>query len=238
MDPPRRGPDWAKVAIVLLVAAGVAAFFVLGGPKWLNLATLKAHRAALLDYTHRHYAAVVAVSVVAYVVVTALSLPDAIILSLAMGFVFGPWVGTLLVVPAATAGSTLAFLGARYLFADAARRKMGPRLRRFAEGFGENGFSYMLFLRLVPVFPFMLVNLAPAFTPLKPRTFLAATALGIVPGSFVYCWLGAQLSTLQSLSDVYREPRWLAALGLLAALSLAPVVWKKVRPRPQPGASA
>jgi uncharacterized membrane protein YdjX (TVP38/TMEM64 family) len=135
-------------------------------------------------------------------------------------------------------GATLAFLGARYLFAEGARRRMGPRLRKLSDGFEEDGFSYMLFLRLVPAFPFWLVNLAPALTPLGTRTFVAATAIGIVPGSFVYCYLGARLSTLRSLSDVYRDPRWLVALGLLAALALVPVAWKKFRHRPQPGAAA
>jgi uncharacterized membrane protein YdjX (TVP38/TMEM64 family) len=96
----------------------------------------------------------------------------------------------------------------------------------------------MLFLRLVPVFPFWLVNLAPALTSLGTRTFVLATALGIVPGSFVYCYLGARLSTLRSASDVVHDPRWLVALGLLAALSLVPVAWKKFRNRLQPGAAA
>jgi uncharacterized membrane protein YdjX (TVP38/TMEM64 family) len=173
-----------------------------------------------------------------YAAATALSFPGAVVLTLAAGFVFGPWVGTAVVVAGATVGATLAFLGARYLFADAARRRMGPRLRKLAAGFEADGFSYMLFLRLVPAFPFWLVNLAPALTSLGTRTFVAATAIGIIPGSFVYCYLGARLSTLRSLSDVYRDPRWLVALGLLAALSLAPVAWKKFRHRPQPGAAA
>ena len=160
------------------------------------------------------------------------------ILTLACGFVFGPWVGTGVVIVGATAGATLAFLGARYLFADAARRRMGPRLAKVAAGFEENGFSYLLFLRLVPLFPFWLVNLASALTGVRTGTYVAATALGIVPGSFVYAFLGARLGTLRSLSDVYRDPRWLAALGLLAALSLAPVAWKKFRRPRHSGAAA
>jgi uncharacterized membrane protein YdjX (TVP38/TMEM64 family) len=232
------GVDWRKLALLGAVAAALAAFFLLGGPRWLSLDTLQSNRERLLDFTGRHYAAVLVGAMLVYAAATALSFPGAVVLTLAAGFVFGPWVGTAVVVVGATIGATLAFLGARYLFADAARRRMGPRLRRLAAGFEADGFSYMLFLRLVPAFPFWLVNLAPALTSLGTRTFVAATAIGIVPGSFVYCYLGARLSTLRSLSDVYRDPRWLVALGLLAALSLAPVAWKKFRPRPQPGAAA
>lgn len=223
---------------MLAVAAALAAFFLLGGPRWLSLEALQANRERLSAFTGEHYAAVLVGAALVYAAVTALSFPGAVVLTLAAGFLFGPWVGTAVVVAGATVGATLAFLGARYVFADAARRKMGPRLRRLAAGFEADGFSYMLFLRLVPVFPFWLVNLAPALTPLGTRTYVAATAIGIVPGSFVYCYLGARLSTLRSLSDVYRDPRWLVALGMLAVLSLAPVAWRKFRHRTHSGAAA
>ena len=238
--PPRAAPgrDWRKLALAAAVVAALAAFFLLGGPRWLSLETLQANRERLLGFTERHYAAVLVGAAVVYAAATALSFPGAVVLTLAAGFVFGPWVGTAVVVAGATVGATLAFLGARYLFAEGARRRMGPRLRKLSAGFEEDGFSYMLFLRLVPAFPFWLVNLAPALTSLPTRTFVLATAVGIVPGSFVYCYLGARLSTLRSLSDVYRDPRWLVALGLLAALSLAPVAWKKFRHHPQSGAAA
>lgn len=235
---PARGPGWRRIALAATVAAAFAAFFLLGGSRWLSLDALQANRERLADFTDRHFAAVLAGAALVYAAATALSFPGAVVLTLAAGFLFGPWVGTAVVVTGATVGATLAFLGARYLFAEAARRRMGPRLRRLAEGFEADGFSYMLFLRLVPVFPFWLVNLAPALTPLGTRTYVAATAIGIVPGSFAYCYLGARLSTLRSVSDVYRDPRWLAALGMLAALSLAPVAWKKFRHRTQPGAAA
>ena len=241
-DPPRppatRGPDWRRIALVLTVVAALAAFFLLGGSRWLSLEALQANRERLSAFTGQHYAAVLVGAMLIYAAVTALSFPGAVVLTLAAGFLFGPWVGTAVAVVGATAGATLAFLGARYVFADAARRRMGPRLRRLAAGFEADGFSYMLFLRLVPVFPFWLVNLAPALTPLRTRTYVAATAIGIVPGSFVYCYLGARLSTLRSLSDVYRDPRWLVALGMLAVLSLAPVAWRKFRHRTHHGAAA
>ena len=237
-DPQRRGIDPRKLVLGGLIVAAITAFFLLGGPRWLNLETLQANRERLLAFTRAHYRPVLAGATLVYAAATALSIPGAAVMSLAAGFVFGPWVGTAVVVIGGTIGATLAFLAARYLFADAARRKMGPRLRKLTAGFEREGMSYMLFLRLVPVFPFWLVNLAPALTSLRTRTFVVATAVGVIPGSFVYCYLGERLQTLRSLSDVYRDPRWLVALGLLAAMSLVPVAWRKFRNRPEPGAAA
>lgn len=229
--PPRRGFDWKKLALVGVIAAIVAAFFLLGGHEYLRLETLKAHRARLLDFTHRHYAAMLVATTVAYALMTALSIPDAVVFSLLVGLLFGRWVGTAVVVVAATTGATLAFLGARYLFADAARRRMGPRMQRIARGFEEDAFGYLLFLRLVPLFPFWLVNLVPAFTPVTTRTYVAATALGIIPGSFVFCNIGARLATIESTHDLF-DRQTLLALALLGVTALIPIAWKKIRNRP------
>ncbi|HEX6748785.1 MAG TPA: TVP38/TMEM64 family protein [Longimicrobium sp.] len=228
--PARRGFDWKKIVLVAAIAAIVAAFFLLGGHEYLRLETLKANRARLLEFTHAHYPAMLVVAFAAYVVLTALSIPDAIVFSLAVGLLFGRWAGTALVVAAATTGATLAFLGARYLFADAARRRMGPRLQRIAKGFEEDAFGYLLFLRLVPLFPFWLVNLVPAFTPVTTRTYVAATAIGIIPGSFVFCNLGARLATIESTRDLF-DRQTLLALALLGITALVPIAWKKIRNR-------
>jgi uncharacterized membrane protein YdjX (TVP38/TMEM64 family) len=234
---PARGAGWKRLALLAVLVAAVALFFALGGPRWLRFDALEAHRAWLLDFTRRHYLAMLAACMLGYVLLTALSIPDAVVFSMAIGLLFGRWVGTGMVVVAATIGATLAFLGARYLFADAARRRMGPRLQRLARGFDEDAFNYLLFLRLVPLFPFWLVNLVPAFTPVSTRTFVLATGLGIIPGSFVFCNLGARLATVQSGRQLLDRDT-LLALGLLAALSLVPVVWKKLRRRALPGAES
>jgi uncharacterized membrane protein YdjX (TVP38/TMEM64 family) len=227
----RRGWDWKKLALAAIIVGAIAAFFALGGHRWLDFAALKENRAALLEFTERNYAAVILGVGVAYIILTALSLPQAALLTLASGFLLGRWVGTAVVVVAATVGATLAFLAARYLFADAARRKMGPRLQRVAKGFEEDAFSYLLFLRLVPVFPFWMVNLVSAFTPVTTRTYVAATFLGIIPGTFVFTNLGRRLATLQSGRDLF-DRETLLALALLGLLSLVPIAWKKIRNRP------
>lgn len=235
-EPPRRAWSWKKTALLAVLVAAVVAFFALGGHRWLDFGVLKANRARLLDFADRHLVETILLVAVGYIVLTALSLPEAALLSLAAGFLLGAWVGTAVVVVAATIGSTLAFLSARYLFADAARRRMGPRLQRLTKGFEENAFNYLLFLRLVPLFPFWLVNLVPAFTPTPTRTFAAATFIGIIPGAFVFCNLGRRLATLQSGRDLF-DRQTLVALALLGVLSLLPIAWKKFRNR-STGASA
>jgi uncharacterized membrane protein YdjX (TVP38/TMEM64 family) len=161
-----------------------------------------------------------------YTAATAISVPGAVLLSLATGFLFGRWVGTGVIVISATIGAALVFLAARYLFADAMRAKLGGKLRELSDGFARDAFSYLLFLRLVPLFPFWLVNLAPAFTDIRLSTYVAATAIGIIPGAFVFANLGQSLGRIQSTAQLV-SPETLGALALLGILALVPVLAKK-----------
>ena len=145
-----------------------------------------------------------------------------------MGFIFGRWVGTVLVVVAATVGATLVFLAARYLFADAARRRLGALGERINAGFTESAFNYLLFLRLVPLFPFFLVNLAPAFTTISLRTYVLGTLIGIIPGTFVYVNLGQTLGRIDSLSGLV-STETIGAFALLGLFALVPVFVRKFR---------
>ena len=199
---PEAGQRWLKVIILCIFVGGLAAFFLSGGGQWLNLETLKLHRTELLDYTEQHYALMLLLCGLIYAAATALSIPGAVLLSLTVGFLFGRWVGALVIVLAATLGATLVFLAARYLFAETAQRRAGGLAKKMLEGFKENAFSYLLFLRLVPLFPFWLVNLAPAFTSIKLRTYVTATALGIIPGSFVFANLGQSLGRIENASQL------------------------------------
>ncbi|HVF65693.1 MAG TPA: VTT domain-containing protein [Casimicrobiaceae bacterium] len=225
--PPARRP-WLKIVILLVFVGALVAFFAFGGQRYLSLETIKANRDALLAFAERNLVVALVVAFLVYAGAVALSLPGGLVLSLTMGFIFGRWVGTVLVVVAATVGAALVFLAARYLFADAARKRLGTLGHKINAGFTENAFSYLLFLRLVPVFPFFLVNLAPAFTSIPLRTYVAATALGIIPGTFVYVNLGQALGRIDSLKGLVSRETLLAfaALGLLA---LVPVLWKRFR---------
>ena len=172
--------------------------------------------------------ALVILAFLVYALAVACSIPGATVLTLTCGFLFGRWVGTVVVVFAATVGATLVFLAARYLFADWARSKLGDVGRKINDGFQSNAFSYLLFLRLVPAFPFFLINLAPALTTIPVTTYIAATAIGIIPGSFVIANLGTTLGTIDSLSGLLSKET-LIAFVLLGVLALVPIVIKRFR---------
>ena len=222
-----RGSSWRSSSCSSSRSARSSRF---GGQHYLSLETIKANRDALLAFAERNFIAALAIAFVVYAGATALSLPGGLVLSLAMGFIFGRWVGTVLVVVAATVGATLVFLAARYLFADWARKRLGGVGEKINAGFTENAFAYLLFLRLVPAFPFFLVNLAPAFTAIPLRTYVLATLIGIIPGTFVYVNLGQTLGRIESLKGlVSRET--LLAFALLGLFALLPVAWKWFRSR-------
>jgi uncharacterized membrane protein YdjX (TVP38/TMEM64 family) len=222
-----------KILVLALFVGGIILFFALGGQKYLNLETLKANRDALILYAEQHYALALLIGFLIYTVSTALSLPGGLVLSLAVGLVFGRWAGTLLIVLAATLGATLVFLAARYLFADMARKKIGGLAQKINEGFTKDAFNYLLFLRLVPLFPFWLVNLAPAFSSVSLKTYVTATAIGILPGTFVFANLGQNLGRVSSTKDLLTPPI-IGAFVLLGVFALIPVLYKKFKEKNNP----
>lgn len=227
-DSQKRHNTLLKILILAVFIGGLITFFALGGDQYLTLETIKSHRDDLLAYTQQHHLLMIGGAIVVYTLSTALSIPGALVLSLTVGFLFGRWTGTGIIVISATIGATLVFLAARYLFAEAAQRRMGTVAQKIIKGFHANAFNYLLFLRLVPVFPFWLVNLVPAFTPIHLRTYFAATAIGILPGSFVFANLGQSLGRIESL-DQLLSPEILIAFVLLGLFALIPVMVKKFK---------
>jgi len=220
---------WIKLVIATLFIGGLISFFSLGGDQYLSLESIKANRDALLSYTESNYLQAALLALIIYTASTAFSIPGGTVLSLVVGFLFGRWVGTAIILVAATLGATLVFLAARYLFADAARKKMNSGVAaKLINGFNDNAFNYLLFLRLVPLFPFWLVNLAPAFTPIKLRTYVIGTAIGILPGCFIFANLGQSLGHIDSLDQLV-SAETLLAFGLLGLFALLPVIVKKFR---------
>jgi uncharacterized membrane protein YdjX (TVP38/TMEM64 family) len=215
-----------RIGVVVLLLLAIGAFFYFDLARFLSLAALKDNRDKLLVFTQANYPLAAGLFVLAYIAVTGLSLPGAVILTLAGGFLFGGVLGTLLVNIGATTGATLAFLVARYLLRDAVEHKFGRWLAPFQEGFSKNAFSYLMTLRLIPLFPFFVVNLVSALTRVKLGTYMAATALGIIPGSFVYAYAGRQLGTINSLKEI-ASPGVILAFVLLGLLALVPVVYRK-----------
>ncbi len=223
---PATGSNTGKIVIAVVIACAIAAFFYFDLGRFLSLDALKANRDHLLAFTEANYPAAVGLFILAYIAVTGLSLPGAVILTLAGGFLFGSVVGTLFVNLGATTGATLAFLAARYLLRDWVEQKFGKWLGPVQQGFANNAFSYLMTLRLIPLFPFFVVNLVSGLTRMNVGTYIVATALGIIPGSFVYAYAGRQLGTINSLKEI-ASPNVIMAFVLLGLLALVPIIYKK-----------
>ncbi len=224
-----------RFAPLALIALGLALAFALGWTDYLTLDQLRERRAALVEFVEARPLGSVALYTGLYALAVAFSVPGALILTLSGGFLFGTLVGGSATVVGATLGAIAIFLAARTAFGDVLRRRAKEgAVARIAEGVRENAFSYVLTLRLVPLFPFWLVNLGLGLVNIPLRTYALATFLGVIPGTFVYSSLGAGLGSIfdreeaPNLSIIF-EPRILLPLLALAALSLLPVVWKRVR---------
>jgi uncharacterized membrane protein YdjX (TVP38/TMEM64 family) len=219
------------IAILLL---GLALFLLLGLERYFSFGMLSRHHAELTSWVTAHIALAAILYMLAYALVVAFSLPIAVIVTPVGGFLFGVWLGAALSVIAATLGSVAVFLAARTAFYDLFHARAGRALARLEEGFRRDSFSYLLFLRLVPVFPFWLVNIVPALLGMKPGSYALATLIGIIPGAIVYASAGAGFGTLidrgeaPDLSVIFEWRILLPLLGL-AALSLLPVLYTHLR---------
>ncbi|MBS0152433.1 MAG: TVP38/TMEM64 family protein [Nitrospira sp.] len=226
-----------KALIVLVLVVAIGAFFYFDLGRFLSLTALKENRDSLLAFTDANFGIAVEIFILTYVLVAGLSLPGAVILTLAGGFLFGGVLATLFINIGATTGATLAFLTARYLLRDTVEQKFGKWLGPFQEGFAKNAFSYLLTLRLIPLFPFFVVNLVSGLTRVNVGTYVLATAIGIIPGSFVYSYAGRQLGAINSLKEI-ASPNVLGAFALLGLLALVPVVYKRVSEKSKRGTAS
>ncbi len=224
---------WRILPLVLLVGALVGAF-AMDFHYYLSLESLQDNRSAIMQWKQDNYTVSTLTYVLVYGVATAISLPGAIWLTIAGGFMFGTIKGGLLVLFGATFGAAVIFLAARYAFADFFHAKCGTMIQKMETGFQENAFSYMLVLRFVPLFPFWLVNIVPAFLGIPVRTFVITTFFGIMPGTFVYSSLGNGLGHILDRGGVpdiamIWSPEILLPLLGLALLALVPVAYRKLK---------
>lgn len=235
LEPGQPKPKGLKRYIpVAVIFLAFTVFFVGGFQDLLSFDAVAANRAQFVAWAADNQILAVAAFMALYVVVVGLSLPGGTVLTLAGGFVFGGWMAGTYVVIAATLGSIVIFLGARYAFADLCHARAGSSLAKMEHGFRDNAFSYLLFLRLVPVFPFWLVNLVPALLDVRLATYAVATLLGIIPGTFVYAHVGAGMGSVLDAGGtpdlgVIFQPQVLAPVLALALLSLVPVAYKKLK---------
>ena len=213
-----------QVIVLLLLIAAVAAFFAFDLGRFLSLEALKQRQAELAALYDARPGWVIGVYFVIYVAATALSLPGAVILTLAGGAIFGLAVGTLVVSFASSLGATLAFLAARYLLRDGVRARFGARLADVDRGIAREGGFYLFTLRLVPLFPFFVINLLMGLTTMRAWTFYWVSQLGMLAGTLVYVNAGTQLARIESLQGILSP----GLLGAFVLLGLFPLVAKKI----------
>ncbi len=181
--------------LIILVGFVILAF-AMGWHRYLSFEVLADNRDRLKDFVEANFALAALTYIAIYAAAVALSLPGGLILTVSGGFIFGIWFGPPLAVIAATIGATIIFLIAKTSLGDTLAERAGPSIESFRRGFQENAMSYLLFLRLVPLFPFFLVNVAPAFLGVKLRTYVIGTFFGIIPGTFAYAFAGAGLDSV------------------------------------------
>lgn len=212
------------IKIIIFVALAVA--FAAAYPyvkEYLSLQYIQSQQSALQDYYAENQLLVIAVYFFAYIAVVALSLPGAAVMTLLAGAVLGFWVGVLVVSFASSIGATLAFLVARFLLGDSIQKKHGDKLAKVNEGVEKEGAFYLFAMRLVPAFPFFLINLLMAFTKIPTFTFYWVTQAGALAGTMAYVYAGKELSQIKSLGDIL-SPTLIAAFAILGLL---PIVAKK-----------
>ena len=229
----------ARYIPIVIVAALFALALAFRVHERLSLDALYAQSSALDAFVARNFIAAVAIFMAVYAIAVASSIPGASFLTLSAGFLFGTWLGGAAAWIAATIGATLIFLAARTAFGDALRARAASWLTRLGDGFRRNAFNYLLVLRLTPVAPFFVVNLAPAFFNVKLRDYVLATLLGMIPGAFVYASVGAGLRAAletgaaanpsEAARAILLSPSVFGPILALIALALLPIVLKALR---------
>ncbi|MDD1613229.1 MAG: FAD-dependent oxidoreductase [Methylococcaceae bacterium] len=214
----------SRTQLLLVIAVLVAAFFIFDLQQYLTLDALKSKQADIESYRITNPRLTIVIYGLVYIAVTGLSLPGAAVLTLAGGAVFGLFWGTVIVSFASTIGATLAFLAARFLFRDAVKSRFGARLQEIDEGVNRDGAFYLFTLRLIPIFPFFIINLAMGLTALKTRTFYWVSQVGMLAGTVVYVNAGTQLARIESLSGILSP----GLLGSFVLLGLFPLLAQKI----------
>jgi len=244
------GSKFKKYMPLLIIGVVFLSFFIFGLDEYLSFSYISENRDRLLLLVEDHYVLALLAYFIFYIVAVAASLPGGLLITISGGFLFGWFVGGLVTVFAATIGASILFLIATTSLGDVLRARAGPWLSKLESGFQQNAFNYLLFLRLVPAFPFWLINIAPAFLGIPLRTYVIATFVGIIPGTFVFAFLGRGLDSIIVEQKVMYEacvnsgkvdcsynfevgslvtPEIILSFVALGAISLLPVILKRFR---------
>lgn len=207
---------WMVICAIIVL---VVLFFVLDLNRFLSLEHIKSQQEMLIAYYRENTAAAIGIYMFIYITVTALSLPGAAVMTLAGGTFFGLFTGTVVISFASTIGATLAFLVSRFLLQDWVQARFKDKLRAINKGIEKEGAFYLFTLRLVPVFPFFIINLVMGLTPIKTRQFYLVSQIGMLPGTLVYVNAGTQLGQIDSLKGIL-SPGLLLSFALLGIFPL------------------
>jgi len=217
-------PTITRALILVIVALLIGSYFWLDLGQYVSLDELRQRRDELLAFTEQHFWGMLAAYMAVYILMAALSLPGAAILTLAGGALFGLVAGSIAVSFASSIGATLVFLAARFLFRDSIQKKFKKRLRAINAGVEKDGAFYLLALRLVPVFPFWVINLVMALTPIRTWTYYWVSQVGMLPATVVYVNAGTQLGQIESTADILSP----GLIGAFALLGLLPLILRLV----------
>ena len=226
-------PPLKKLWLPLLLAGGLLVFFATGAHTAISWQSIAQNYATITGFADANLAIGALGFAVLYLLAVAFSLPVAVFLTLTGGAVFG-WLAVTLILMGATLGAGIVFIAARTIFADLARARAGPFIARLEAGFSANAFSYLLALRLIPVAPFWVMNIVPAFSRMSLGSFLAATFIGIPPATTVFVSVGRGLDHVLAVGrtpdlQVLTSPAILGPLASLGLLALLPVLWRRFR---------
>ncbi|WP_242602257.1 TVP38/TMEM64 family protein [Legionella nagasakiensis] len=220
--------------LLVLLLAVLGLFFYFRLYRYLSFESLKTHRTMLLAWMEKNFVQVFITFMAIYIIAVAISIPGATILTVTSGFLFGPVLGTLAVIVSATIGAFIVFLAVDLALREWIANKTSKWLKVMEQGFQKNAFSYLLFLRLIPLFPFWVLNIVPALLGISKRSFVFATFFGIIPGSMVYAMVG---NGLGQVIDTHKkpdfslifDPKILFPMLALAFLSLLPILYKQFK---------
>ena len=237
--PPETPPPRFSLARLIplgVLLAGLAAFFLFGLDRYVSFKMLGEHFVALKSWVAAQGSFALVAFGLLYALVIAFSIPGGLVLTLGGAMLFGAYASAAVVIVAAPAGATAVFLAARFGLGEPLRARAGPTLKKMEAGFRKDAFTYLLALRLVPLFPFWLVNLAPAFLGVRFSTYVLATAIGIAPATLVFSIIGEGLGgAVEAGGDIRADriltPPMIAALVALAVLALVPVLFRRWQAR-------
>lgn len=219
---------------LVILAGGILLFYWFDVGRYLSFAALQENRAWLSAEVAARPATVMMIYGLAYIMMVALSVPGGLFMSVAGGFLFDLTTATILIVVTATIGACILFLVAQTALGDSLRSRAGPQLKKLEAGFQENGFTYLMVLRLIPLFPFFILNLAPAFLGMRLRTFFAATLIGVAPGTLVYASIGSGLGAVLDRGEepdisLLTDPAIILPLVGMAVLATLPIIYRRFK---------